>query len=284
MKAFSYFKPQTLKEASETLLRYGEEAVILNGGSDLVVRMKENLAAPKAVIDIKGIESLHEIKYDQHTGLRVGACVTLNRMAHDENVVTHYPILADAAEMVGSGQIRNIATMAGNNCNASPLADTATPLLALDAWVIIYSVKGKRVASIHDFFKGVRKTCLQPGEIVTALCIPSFENMKGVFKKASRRRHVDLATVCTSVVKVHDEIRIALGAVAPTPIRARRAEYLARGKRLSDDVIEEIARLAATTEATPIDDVRGTKDYRVHMVEVLVRRSLQELREEVKEG
>ncbi len=278
MNKFNYFKPSTLTEASEILRKYGENAHILNGGTDLVVRIREDLLNPEAVVDIKGIEELHHINYNEKEGLTVGACVSLSDMAHNEAVVKHFPVIADSAEVVGSGQIRNLATMVGNNCNASPLADTATPLLALDANLLVYSPEGNKKISIHDFFVGVRKTSLKTGEIVIAIRVPSYTSMKGVFKKASRRKDVDLSTVCTTVVRINnDEIRIALGAVAPTPIRAKKAEGFAKGKDLTDEVVHQIAKLAVE-DATPIDDVRGSKEYRLHMVEVLVRRSLEELR------
>jgi len=230
------------------------------------------------VVDIKGIKELYNINYDEKEGLSVGACVPLSVMAHNKDVVENYTIIADSAEVVGSGQIRNLATMVGNNCNASPLADTSTPLLALDAVFEVYGPEGSREISIHDFFIWVRETSLKQGEIVTAIKVPAYENMKGVFHKASRRKDVDLSTVCGTVVKIGDEIKIALGSVAPTPVRARKAEGFAKGKELTDEVIKEIARLAAS-EVNPIDDVRGTKEYRLHMVEVLVRRGLEELRE-----
>ncbi|MFA5524748.1 MAG: xanthine dehydrogenase family protein subunit M [Tissierellales bacterium] len=277
MKSFEFFKPQTLKEASELLIAHGDNAHILNGGTDLVVRMRENLTTPEVIVDIKGIKELHEISYDANNGLFVGACVKLSDMAHKKVVVENYSFLADAAETVGSGQVRNLATMAGNNVNASPLADTSTPLLATDAVVCIYGPNGEREVSIHDFFKGVRKTCLVHGEIVTGIKIPAYKELKGVFTKNSRRKDVDLSTVCTTVVKVGDEIRIAMGAVAPTPIRAWEAEKLAKGAELTDEVINKIADMAAS-EAKPIDDVRASKEYRVEMVRVMVRRSLEELR------
>lgn len=277
MKAFEYFKPQTLKEASELLVSYGPNAHILNGGTDLVVRMRDRLTVPDAVVDIKGIKELHEINYDEKEGLFVGACVKLSDMVHNRAVAENYSFLAEAAESVGSGQVRNLATMVGNNCNASPLADTATPLLVLDAVVCIYGPNGEREVSIHDFFKGVRKTCLELGEIVTGIKIPAYKDLKGVFMKNSRRKDVDLSTVCTSVAKIGNEIRIAMGAVAPTPIRAREAEKFANEKGLTDETIEKIAEIAAS-ESKPIDDVRASREYRVEMVRVMIRRSLEQLR------
>jgi aerobic carbon-monoxide dehydrogenase medium subunit len=277
MKYFDYYKPELLKEASELLISNGENAHILNGGTDLIVRMREKLTTPKAVIDIKGIKELHRLSYDEKEGLFVGACVKLSDMAHNKDVVEKYTFLADAAETVGSGQVRNLATMVGNNCNASPLADTSTPVLALDAAVVIYGKEGEREVSIHDFFKGVRKTCLAQGEIVVGIKVPAYKDMKGVFTKNSRRKEVDLSTVCTSVVKVGEEIRIAMGAVAPTPIRAKKAEEYAKGKELTDEAISEIVDLAVS-EARPIDDIRASKEYRLEMVRVMVRRSLEQLR------
>lgn len=277
MKDFNYYKPETLKEASELLVKNGQNARLLNGGTDVVVRLREKLEAPETIVDIKGIKELQKLSYDEKEGLFVGACVKLSDMAHNKDVIEKYTLLADAAETVGSGQVRNLATMVGNLCNASPLADTATPVLALDATVVIYGPEGEREVSIHEFFKGVRRTCLNLGEIVTGIKIPVYSDMKGVFTKNSRRKEVDLSTVCTSVVKVNDEIRIAMGAVAPTPIRAKKAEEYAKGKELTDEVIAEIAELAVS-EAKPIDDVRASREYRLEMVRVMVRRSLEQLR------
>ncbi len=278
MKSFEYFKPQSLKEASELLLKYGTNAHIFNGGTDMIVRMRENITTPDVVVDIKGIKELYKLSYDEKEGLFVGACVKLSDMAHNKDVVEKYSFLADAAESVGSGQVRNIATMAGNNCNASPLADTSTPLVATDAIICIYGLEGEREVSIHDFFVGVRRTCLKHGEIVTGIKIPAYKDLKGVFIKTSRREEVDLSTICTTVVKTGDEIRIAMGAVAPTVIRAWEAEKLAKGAELTDELINKVADMAAS-EAKPIDDIRASKEYRREMVRVSVRRSLEQLRD-----
>ena len=276
MKNFEYFKPETLEEASSLLVKYGENAHILNGGTDLIVRMRDEITAPDAVIDIKGIKELNRVDFDKEKGLFVGACVTLNEMIHNPNVKENYDILAKSAKTVGSAQVRNKATMIGNICNASPLADTATPLLALDAVVEIYSPKGEREVSIHDFFVWVRKTSLEHGEIVKGIRIPFYKDMDGVFQKLSRRKEVDLSTVCASVIRAGGEFRIALGSVAPTPIRVRKTEDLLKGKDLTDAFIEEIAEIASS-ETAPIDDVRASKEYRLEMVKVLVERGLKEI-------
>lgn len=277
MKAFQYFKPKSLAEASRLLLQYGQDASILNGGTDLIVRMHEGLSHPKAVIDIKGIEGLNSITYDTESGLTIGACVSMKEMEKHSLLLEKYMVLAEASHTVGSCQVRNRATMVGNITNASPLADTATPLLAMDAYVQVYSQEGEREISIHDFFVFVRKTCLKPGEIVTGVRIPYYsENVFGHYQKHARRDAVDLSTVCASVVKADGSIRIALGSVAPTPIRARKAEAFLVGKTLTADIIEEAANIAVG-EVSPITDIRATKEYRQEIVRVLVKRGLEEI-------
>jgi len=274
---FEYFKPESLQEASELLIKYAGEGHILNGGTDVIVRMHEGLSAPKALIDIKKISGLKDISYDENEGLIIGACATMYEMEQDENLVEKYRILAEASHTVGSCQVRNRATMVGNITNASPLADTATPLLAMDALVKVYGPEGEREISIHDFFVWVRKTCLKDGEIVTGVKLPAFsENVFGSYQKHARREEVDLSTVCASVVKVDGSIRIALGSVAPTPIRARKAEAFLLGKELTDKVIQEAAEIAVS-ETTPIGDIRASKEYREEIVKVLVTRGLKEI-------
>lgn len=278
MKKFNYFKPNSLKAASELLIQNGENACILNGGTDLIVRMREEITYPNAVIDIKGIKELHEIEYDEAKGLTIGACVTMNELDWNELVREKFKIVSDSAHTVGSSQVRNRATMAGNICNASPLADTATCLYALDAVVLIFESEGQREVSIHDFITSVRRTCLRHGEIVTAIRIPEYkEKVFTSYQKLARRKEVDLSTVCASVVRVDGEIRIALGSVAPTPVRARKAEKFLKGKKLSNEVIHEACKIAST-EVSPIDDVRASKEYRLEMVKVLIGRGLRELR------
>ena len=277
MKRFEYFKPKSLQEASELLLQYAGEGHILNGGTDVIVRMHEGLSAPKAIIDIKGINRLKEITYDEKEGLVIGACATMYEMEQNRNLVEKYRVLAEASHTVGSCQVRNRATMVGNITNASPLADTATPLLAMDAIVKVFGPEGQREISIHDFFVWVRKTCLKEGEIVTGVKLPAFgEKVFGSYQKHARRDEVDLSTVCASVVKVESSIRIALGSVAPTPIRARKAEAFLLGKELTEKIIQEAAEIAVS-ETTPIGDIRASKEYRQEIIKVLVTRGLKEI-------
>ncbi|MFZ5967583.1 MAG: FAD binding domain-containing protein [Bacillota bacterium] len=277
MKRFEYFKPATLQEASDLLCKYQGEASILNGGTDLIVRMHDGISHPKAVIDIKGIKGLDEISFDLDSGLIIGACVNLNQMAQHPILLEKYRILAEASHTVGSCQVRNRATMVGNITNASPLADTATALLVLDAVVEIVGPKGEREVSIHDFFVWVRKTCLEVGDIVTGVRIPNYkENVYGIYQKHARRDEVDLSTVCASVARVDGSIRIALGSVAPTPVRAWKTEAFLEGKMLNNEIIGQAAEIAFS-ETAPISDVRASKEYREEMVKVLVKRGLMEM-------
>lgn len=274
MKAFEYYNPATLKEAVALLKEHGEDASILNGGTDLIVRMRDGHSAPKTVVDIKGIKELHELSIEDGR-VFIGACVLLNDLGLHDVILKRYPYLSQAALSVGSKQVRNRATCIGNICNASPLADTATPLLALDAEIHIYGEKGIKTVPLSDFFVFVRKTILQPDEIVTGISFEDNPDTLGIFYKMSRRKEVDLSTVCSTVIKRDGKYTISFGAVAPTPIRMPKTETYLNDKGLSEQTIEK-ACLLALEEISPISDVRATKEYREEMVQVMLRNSLSE--------
>lgn len=277
MKEFDYYQPKTIAEASELRARYGKAAVLLNGGTDVVIQLREKLIAPDAVIDIKHIPGLDQITFDKQNGLVIGACATVAALSADENVRKYYPFLAEAAESIGSKQVRYRATCIGNIVNASPLCDTGTPLYALNAVVLLESASGKREVPITEFITFVRKTVLKDDELVTAIRVPYVEGVKGTFIKVARRKEVDLSTICGTVVKDGNGFRIALGAVAPTPVRLPKTEALLGGKPLTDALIDEAAKLAQT-EVSPIDDVRASKAYRLDVTEVIVRNGLRAVR------
>ncbi len=273
MKDFLYLAPDTLEDAVKLLNEYKEKAVVLNGGTDVIVRMRDHLIHPDYVVDIKKIKELYGIHFDAKEGLRIGACATMNEIAENEDVKKHYPYLAKAVSSVGSKQIRNRATCVGNIVNASPLADSATPLLALDAVVEIVGSGGKREVKLRDFIVFVRKTVLEKDEIVTAVRVPYDPKIVGCFFKNSRRKEVDLSTVCGTVLKKEDEYRLALGSVAPTPLRLEKTEKLLRGREMTEELIMEACELAKT-EVAPIDDVRASKQYRLDAVAVIVKRGI----------
>lgn len=267
MRPFEYFRPVNLKEASELLLQYGEGAHLLNGGTDLIIRMRDGLTKPSAVVDLKGISSLNQIREDENS-VFVGATVNLNQLGDHPSIRTLFPYLSDAALSVGSKQIRNRATCIGNLCNASPLADTATPLMALNAVFEVFGPQGERDLPIKDFFVFVRKTALTEGEIVKGIRIPKTNGL-GVFSKLARRKEVDLSMVCMTLLKAEDGWRLSFGAVAPTPVRLPLTEALINEKAPIEKILE-----SAVSEVKPIDDVRASKEYRLEMVRVMLKRGL----------
>lgn len=275
MKAFEYLLPRTLEEAVALKKQHGTSAVVMAGSTDIVVRMRDNLMRPDYVIDLKGVPGLGGVTFSEKDGLHIGALATMNEIAANADVCAHYPTLAKAAASVGSRQVRNRATCIGNIVNASPLADTATPLYCYDAVVEIAGPAGKREVPIQKFILFVRKVDQQEGEIVTGIRVPCVE-AKGEFYKISRRSQVDLSTVCGTVLHVGDEYRVAMGSVAPTPLRLPKTEALLKGRKLDAALIAEAAALAAT-EVSPIDDVRADRQYRLDMVSYIVRDALGKL-------
>ncbi len=275
MNEFEFYQPKTIAEACA--LKEQGKGVIFNGGTDIVILLRERLIHPEYVIDIKKIPGLDTITFNKQDGLTIGACVTVAEISENKDVKEFYPFLAEAAGSLGSKQVRNRATCAGNIINASPLCDTGTPLYALDAVLCIEGKNGKREEKITDFIKFVRKVDLAPDEIVTAIKVPYIEGTKGIFTKVARRKEVDLSTICGTVAYVNGEYHIAMGAVAPTPVRLPKTEALVNGaKSVTEAIVEEAAKLART-EVKPIDDVRASKEYRLDVVEVIVRNSLNAL-------
>jgi len=265
MKRFEYFEPATLEEAA-ALLAQGAQA--LAGGTDLLVEMREHLRAVARVANIKKIPGLAALTYGSE-GLRIGALVTAREIELSEIILQHYGSLAQSARELGSIQVRNRATIVGNLCRASPSADTIPPLVADGARVEIHG--RARPVPLEDFFTGPGKTVLKAGELVTAIVVPPpAAGTKKVYIKHGRRKAMELATVGVAVTRTPGGVRIALGAVAPTVIRARAAE------KLFPDI--EKAAAAAAAECAPISNVRASADYRRQMVRVLTRRALERVR------
>jgi len=274
LKEFEYLKPNSIKETISILSRFGEKAQILNGGTDLIVGIRDKILQPEYVVDIKTIPHLNKITYNEREGLTIGTTVTLNEISDSKIVRTHYPILAEACKTVGSYLVRNRATLVGNICNASPAADTAPSLLVLDAKVNIVGPDGEKIVPLNQFFVGVKKNILKKEEVVISVTVPPLrDKWTGVYLKQGRRKDVDLATVGVAVVCIRDEIRIALGAVAPIPVRVFKTEELLKGKIIDEPLLEETAR-SALAEVSPISDIRSSKEYRKEIVKVLIRRAI----------
>jgi CO/xanthine dehydrogenase FAD-binding subunit len=281
LPGFNYLAPVTLDEALSRLARYKGKAKVIAGGTDLVPKLKRReIGAPAYVIDLKTIPGLDNIKYDV-SGLSLGALVTIGAVETSAIIGEKFGILAQAARSMASPQVRNRGTIAGNICNAVPSADSAPALLTLGARLKLASRKGERIVSIEDFFTGPGQTALADDEILQEIQIPHPPpNSKGVYLKLTPRRAMDLAIVGVAVViipqdGVCQDIRIALGAVAPTPIRTGKAEAVLKGQKFDDALIEKAAR-AAAGQSRPIDDHRASAEYRRDMVEVLVKRAIKQ--------
>ncbi len=281
MKPFEHYAPNTLAEAARILGDYGARGRALAGGTDLLIRMKRKQWLPQAVVSLRHIPGLDLIELDGE--LCVGALVTLNQLVYSSVIRENCPVLAYAASKMAGVQVRNLATAVGNLCNASPSADMAPPLIALNARAVIVSTQGERVAPLDEFFTGPGKSVLAPGEIVREVLVPRpTASTRASYLKIEHREAMDIAIAGVGVSvtlngSICEDARIVLGAVAPIPLRARQAEAVLRGAELTEERIREAARVAAG-EASPIDDVRGSAWYRREIVEVLTRRQLLEMK------
>lgn len=292
MQPFDYFSPTTISEATRIFADYNGEARALAGGTDLLIRVKRNQGHPRAVVNLKHIPGLRDISLNGE--LRLGALVTLNDLIRSPIIRAHFPVLAYTASKMAGVQVRTLATVGGNLCNASPAADTAPPLIALNARVVVIGTHGERVIPLDEFFTGVGKSALAPDEILREILVPCDASVRASYTKLEHREAMDIAIAGVAVaVKIQNsefrsqkpeakspkcaDIQIVLGAVAPTPMRAKLAEAILRGKELTEERIREAARVAAS-EAKPIDDVRSSAWYRREMIEVLTRRQLMEIR------
>ena len=280
---FDYMQARTADEAVALLEEYGQDARLLMGGTDLFPGLREGRIRPRILVDVKELPGMRELDYEEGTGLRIGAAVTMNQLAAHPLVQERYPILAQAAGSVASYQIRNRATIGGNLCNASPCADTAPAVLVLEAEVLLFGPQGERAIAAGDFFLEPGRTSIEPGEFMTGLRVPPAPaGVAARYLKLGRCRTGDLSLVGVAVYGFGNGpgtgygFRIALGSVAPTAVRATEAEgYLAAGKAGEEAFEEAAAR--AMAKASPISDVRGTAEYQRAMVRTLTLRGLREV-------
>ncbi|MCL4458935.1 MAG: xanthine dehydrogenase family protein subunit M [Chloroflexi bacterium] len=275
---FECLEPHSLEEALSLLAEYGGKAKPLAGGTDLLVDLKLGRLTIPYIVNLKRIPGLGRIE-PAAGGLGIGALATVGAVEILPLIQRRWAMLAQAAHCLGSPQVRNIATVAGNLCRAAPSADMAPVLLALDASVEIASLSGRRVVPLEKFFRGPGATILEPQELLTAIYVSDLPpGTAGVYLKLGPRRAMDLAIVgVAALLRVQEGVcrgvRIALGAVAPTPLWARRAEEVVEGRSLDDDVLEMAGEVAAE-ESRPISDIRASATYRRAMVKVLVKRAL----------
>jgi carbon-monoxide dehydrogenase medium subunit len=279
---FQYLQPLTLQEATSLLAEYDGEAKVIAGGTDLINMIRTKVIRPRYVVDIGRIPGLQHVRYDADGALFIGTLATLRTLEISNDIKRRHPVIAQAAAQLGSVAIRNVGTIGGNLCHASPAADTAPSLLALGATVKIVGPAGERTVALEDLFTGPGRTVLQRGEILAELRVPPMPSLSSaVYLKHAIRGAADLAIVGVAVVATMDRgvwrhVKIALGAVAPTPIRARNAETLLEGEEINDALIEQAAE-AATADSRPITDVRASADYRREMVKVFTQSAIRRI-------
>jgi carbon-monoxide dehydrogenase medium subunit len=276
--SFAVHEPTTLSEALTLLTQEGDGTAALAGGTDLLLRIRRRARKYRSVVNIKGVPGLDELVWHPSTGLSLGALTTFRAIETHDTIRSRFPALVEAARVVAGVQLRNLATVGGNLGNASPSADSAPPLVALGATVDIASAAGTRRVPVEKCLTGPGRTVLSPGELFTSIAIPVPAVRSGnAYARFSPRSAMDIgmASVAASVTLDVDgrctSCRIALGAVAPVPIRSGMAEGVLEGERLTAALIDEAAALAAAA-ARPISDIRGSADYRRAIVRVLTRR------------
>jgi CO/xanthine dehydrogenase FAD-binding subunit len=278
MRTFQYLKPTSLVEALDLLSAHKDNAKVIAGGTDLMIQWKKKLLSPDYLISLRNVPELNFIDFGE--ALRIGSATTHRSLELSSEIRSRFPVISDAVSGLGSVQVRNSATIGGNLCNAAPSADTAPPILVLEAQVKIASSSGERSVPIEDFFKGPGRTILQPGEIVTEFSIPQPLPRTGMaYTKHTRRKAMDLPILGVAVLLSFDDdlstcrkARIALGVASPTPMRAKKAEAFLAGKAINEEVLAEAGEIAAA-EASPRTTIRGTEWYRRDMIRVLVKRT-----------
>jgi CO/xanthine dehydrogenase FAD-binding subunit len=278
VRRFELALPDTL-EACQQALSDGADVKMVAGGTDLLPQMKNGLVKPRRVVDLSALPELKVLEVRADGGLRVGAAVSARTLELAAPLRDSFASLVESAAVVGSFQIRYLATLGGNLANATPSADMAPPLFALDAELVIAGPRGQRRVPVADFFLGVRRTVLEPDEVLVEVVIPApGPGSGGTYVRHTPRRELDIAVVgVASQLTIRDghcvKARIALAAVAPVPLRAAAAEERLVGEVVSPALIEEAAQLAVQA-ASPISDQRGSAEFRRHLVRVLTRRTL----------
>lgn len=262
--------------------------MVYAGGTDIIPKIRYKRLSPKALVNIKRIPGLDRIELNDH--LSIGTLTTFNDILFSGVINEKYPVIAEVCGHIASHQVRNLATIGGNICNAAPSADSAPILMVHNSQVEIFSASGTRTMPLEDFFKGPGAVALGKGEILTRIIVPEpKENTGHAYIKHTVRRSLDIAIVGVAVGLTIDEegrctgARVVVGASAPTPLRAVNAEEILTGTRLEPERIEEACK-AASDEITPIDDVRGSAEYRREMTEVDLKRAVEMARRRALNG
>jgi len=283
---FEYLAPKTVDEALLFLSHYDGEAKAIAGGTDILLKMKRREDVPRYLVGLKAIPGLDYVEYNDTQGLRFGPNMTIHAMEISPVVKEKFPLLCDAASTIGSVQIRNLGTVVGNICNALPSADMLPSLIVLGATINVASKKGEKNSTLEDFLIAPGQTALAHDELVLEVLVPSLPSQSaGVYIKHAQREAMDLAIVSVATLitlkeEICSEVKICLGSVGPTPIRAIRAEAILRGKQLSPELVKEASN-TASEEVQPRSSIRSSAEYRKEMVQILTSRALKKAKEKL---
>ena len=280
MIRFDYQEPTTLKKAFSLMEKHGDDARVIAGGTSLIIMMRQRLLMPKLVISLGRIPKFDKITFNAKDGLRIGAGARHRDIELSQTVKKHYPLLHETFRKVAQPRIRNMGTVGGNLAAGDPLTDPGASLIALDAEVTLTSGKGQRRIRLDEFFIDYYQTALEPGELLTEIHVPPLQRPGWSHIKFTPRSVEDFATVGVAItLKANngtcEDLRIGLNSVAATIVRARKAEEVLRGKPISDAALREMGEVAAT-ECDPTDDNRGSAEYKLDLVKVLVPRAVRE--------
>jgi carbon-monoxide dehydrogenase medium subunit len=276
MKRFNYCQPQSLKEAYSLMDKAAGSAKYIAGGTDILWRIRQKAVVPDELISLRGIEGLRGIHHNG--GLFLGGMTLFRDIERDPAVARDYPALEQAASLLATPQIRNMATIGGNLCNAAPSADAAPPLLVMGAVLVLEGPGGQREVPIEQFFKGPGQTVMNNNEVLTQIRIPKLEPHTGsAFLKVGRLKQ-DIAVVNAAALvvmegKICRKCRVAFGAVAPVPLRLKGAEKIVEGEEIGPALLDRVADMAEK-EISPISDVRSTEEYRRVMSRILAKEAI----------
>ncbi len=278
MKKFDYYQPESLKEAYGLMEKLNGEARFIAGGTDVIVRIKQGALHPDALISLRRISALKGLGNED--GLSMGSMTLFRDIERDPAIARDYPALGEAASVLANPQVRNVATIGGNLCNAAPSADAAPPLMVLEATLTIEGPGGQREVSIEDFFRGPGETCLEHTEVVTRITIPKKRKGTGMaFLKIGRvAQDIAIANAAALIVVengVCRKCRLSAGAVAPVPLRLKRIEGIVEGRKIEPDLLDRVAEMVQE-DVSPITDVRSTAQYRKTVSGILVKRAIKE--------
>jgi len=280
MIKFDYHEPTTLKKVFSLMEKYGDEARVIAGGTSLIIMMRQRLLTPKVVISLARIPKFQKITYNTKDGLRIGAGARHRDIELSAAVQKHYPLLQETFRKVAQPRIRNMGTVGGNLAGGDPLTDPGASLIALDAEVTLSSSKGQRRLPLDEFFIDYYQTALEPGELLTEIHVPPPQRPGWCHIKFTPRSIEDFATVGVAITLqarngTCEDVRLGLNSVSSTIVRAKKAEAVLRGKSIDDATVQKMGEVAAT-ECDPMDDNRGSAEYKREMVKVLVRRAAAE--------